>query len=375
MYRLSDQQIDWILDDIRRGGIETEDLQSNLLDHICCIIESELEENGDFEQFYSSVITRFYKQKLIEVEEETQSLLLFKNYYTMKKIMMTSGTISAAFTALGVLLKFIHLPLASVFILLGIVSFSLVFLPLLLTLRIRERIEIKERIVVVTGVISGMLLSMAVLFKIQHWPMANLMGFTAVLMFALLFLPVYFFTGIRNPMNKENVIVNSLIIIMGCGLFLTLIRTNQSQQKIQADRTRDYIQQEQLLAHERMLTVIDSAKVLVKEAQSINQLCDDLKRKLIKWDTGLEIIPTSVDEGKIFISDALASDFIGRETEMSNEVDKLRASLSEYNQKLAPGMAPLPDNLDSRELRTVTALEGLVRIQLSLLQNSRVNRD
>ena len=372
MYQLSDQQMDWILDDIRRRGIETEDLQANLLDHICCIIESELEENGDFGQFYSSVITRFYKHELIEVEEETQSLLLFKNYYTMKKIMMTSGTISAAFTAIGILLKYIHLPGASIFILLGIVSFSLVFLPLLLTLRIRERKEIKEQIIVVTGVISGMLLSMAVLFKIQHWPFANIMGFTSVIMFALLFLPLYFFTGIRNPINKENVIVNSLIIIMGCGLFLTLIRTNQNQQRIQADRTRDYIQQEQLLAHERALTKIDSAKILVQEAQSINQLCEDLKRKLIKFDTGLEIIPTSADEGKILLSESLASDFIGHGTEMGTEVEKLRASLSEYNQKLSPGMSPLQDNLDSKELRTVTALEGLVRIQLSLLQNSRV---
>lgn len=364
--------MDWILDDIRRRGIETEDLQVNLLDHICCIIESELEANGDFGQFYSSVITRFYKRELIEVEEETQSLLLFKNYYTMKKIMMTSGTISAAFTALGILLKFTHLPGASIFILLGIVSFSLVFLPLLLTLRIRERKEIKEQIIVVTGVISGMLLSMSVLFKIQHWPFANIMGFTSVLMFGLLFLPIYFFIGIRNPINKENVIVNSLIIIMGCGLFLTLIRTNQNQQRVEADRTRDYIQQEQLLAHERALTKIDSAKILVQEAKSINQLCEDLKRKLIKFDTGLEIIPTSADEGKILLSESLAGDFIGHGTEMSNEVEKLRASLNEYNQKLSHGMSPLPDNLDSKELRTVTALEGLVRIQLSLLQNSRV---
>jgi hypothetical protein len=57
---------------------------------------------------------------------------------------------------------------------------------------------------------------------------------------------------------------------------------------------------------------------------------------------------------------------------MSNEVEKLRASLNEYNQKLSRGMSPLPDNLDSKELRTVTAMEGLVRIQLSLLQNARV---
>ena len=104
-------------------------------------------------------------------------------------------------------------------------------------------------------------------------------------------------------------------------------------QRIQADRTRDYIQQEQLLAHERALTKIDSAKILVQEAQSINQLCEDLKRKLIKFDTGLEIIPTSADEGKILLSESLASDFIGHGTEMGTEVEKLRASLSEYNHR------------------------------------------
>ena len=44
MYALSDQQIDFILNDIKIRGVETEDLQLNLLDHICCIIECELEQ-------------------------------------------------------------------------------------------------------------------------------------------------------------------------------------------------------------------------------------------------------------------------------------------------------------------------------------------
>ena len=43
MYLLSDKQIDHILSDIRRRGVEMEDLQYNLLDHICCILEQELE--------------------------------------------------------------------------------------------------------------------------------------------------------------------------------------------------------------------------------------------------------------------------------------------------------------------------------------------
>ena len=45
MYRLNDQQIDYILSDIGARGVEMESLQLNLLDHICCIVERDLEEN------------------------------------------------------------------------------------------------------------------------------------------------------------------------------------------------------------------------------------------------------------------------------------------------------------------------------------------
>ena len=52
MYSVNDKQIDYILNDIRRRGVEMEDLQSNLLDHICCIVEQNLDSDGDFEDFY-----------------------------------------------------------------------------------------------------------------------------------------------------------------------------------------------------------------------------------------------------------------------------------------------------------------------------------
>jgi hypothetical protein len=78
MYRLSDQQTDFILDDIRAHGIKTESLQQNLLDHICIIIEQGLEENGNFEQFYPAVMRTFYKQELRELEEEAFFLLEHK---------------------------------------------------------------------------------------------------------------------------------------------------------------------------------------------------------------------------------------------------------------------------------------------------------
>jgi len=78
MYCLCDEQIDFILNDLREHGIHTESLQMNLLDHICILIEQGLEEGGDFREFYTATIPSFYKQELRELEEETHFLLRSK---------------------------------------------------------------------------------------------------------------------------------------------------------------------------------------------------------------------------------------------------------------------------------------------------------
>lgn len=80
MYCISDQQIDFILADLHRKGIQIEGLQSNLLDHICILIEENLEEDGDFEQFYFTTIKTFYQQELREIEEEALFLLQFQHH-------------------------------------------------------------------------------------------------------------------------------------------------------------------------------------------------------------------------------------------------------------------------------------------------------
>ena len=149
MYRISDQQIDYILNDFRARGVEMESLQENLLDHICCIIEQELEANGDFERFYSTTIKTFYKNELKEIEEETISLLNNKNYYTMKKVMLTSGIISAVLLTMGIVLKFLHAPGASFGIVIGITLLSFVFLPLMFTLKIKEKTHSKDKTIFV----------------------------------------------------------------------------------------------------------------------------------------------------------------------------------------------------------------------------------
>jgi hypothetical protein len=75
MFTITDSHIDFILCDLRAKGIRIDDLQNNLLDHICILAEENLEDGDDFEMFYRSNIPRFYREQLYEIEEETLFLL------------------------------------------------------------------------------------------------------------------------------------------------------------------------------------------------------------------------------------------------------------------------------------------------------------
>ncbi|MES2513990.1 MAG: hypothetical protein V4580_07585 [Bacteroidota bacterium] len=240
MYQLSDQQIDYIFDDISARGVEMESLQQNLLDHVCCIIEQDLEANGDFESFYKKTIKTFYKDELWEIEEETLLLLTYKNYYTMKKIMINSGITAATFFIIGSFFKFMHWPGAAVLILLGMVIGALVYLPLLFLFKKNETIESRSKFVLAIGTINGILFCIQSLFKVFHWPGANTMWFVTLGLFALVFIPLYFFNGIKNPANKINTITTTLILIILAGVFFlqTSLRPRFSVQKktIQSDQ-------------------------------------------------------------------------------------------------------------------------------------------
>jgi hypothetical protein len=85
MYCLTDQEVDFILRDIIDRGIITEDLQYNLLDHICILIEQNLEPGLDFREYYSSVIKTFYRVELSEIEQATRILSAHKHHLVFSK--------------------------------------------------------------------------------------------------------------------------------------------------------------------------------------------------------------------------------------------------------------------------------------------------
>jgi hypothetical protein len=216
MYHLSNNQVDFILDDIKKRGIQIDSLQQNLLDHICCMLENEMKPDDDFEKIYSITIQKFYKNELIEIEQETNYLLTFKNFYFMKKVLILSGIAAAASFVLGSVLKIMHWPGSLAFYILAISDCSFLFLPLLFLIKNKELKSVQEKLVLASGVIVGILYCTAVVGKILQLDFAkNGILWLIYIGFALfVFVPLYFFTGIRKPEMKINTVVVTLLFII-----------------------------------------------------------------------------------------------------------------------------------------------------------------
>ena len=379
MYQLSDQQIDYILNDIGARGVEMESLQQNLLDHICCVIENNLEANGDFESFYKKTIQTFYKDALWEIEEETIQLLTNKNYYKMKKIMIYSGTLSVAGFIAGSIFKILHWPGASVILLLSMLNISLIFLPLLFILKTREVSAMKDKLIIAIGTIFGILFSISSLFKIFHWPGANLMWLFALGILMFVFIPIYFFSGIRTPETKVNTIITSIILISAGGMLFTLTSLKPST-KFYIGKTYNYLQGEELITRMQLIKndTTNQNPEMINISKEIIENCKKIKELIIIDGTGIKSIPKDFETKDIILQES----GLGKEFDLGASgmelIQKLKKQINLYNTLVNRNkQLPIDNNIERMEkmelirLSNYNLLNSLTDIQLFILQNEK----
>lgn len=228
MYRISDEQITYMLQQISVQGISDEGLRDNILDHVCCLIENSKEPIDDFENCFQSYLKQFYQKNLKEIEEETQLLITFKNYYQMKKFMLLSGTIGAGILVIGNLFKFMHWPGTGILILLGILLLSLFFIPLLFFIKLKENPTGSQRWILSVGTILAVLFCLSVLFKIFHWPFANILGNISTFGAILIFAPMYLVHSFKSKDKQTNGLITVILIVAAAGMLYSLTATRLS---------------------------------------------------------------------------------------------------------------------------------------------------
>lgn len=285
MYTLNEQQIDFILNDIKTRGVEMESLQLNLLDHICCIIECELQPDGNFDQFYQQLLPIFFKKELKEIEEETILLLTFKNYYAMKKAMISTGITSVSLLIIGSFFKFMHWPGAGPLLVFGIGILSLVFLPLMFVMKVKYSKNKHAQLIAGTGSLIGFFLCLATLFTVMHWPYGRGLWLITICITTFLFIPIYFYNGIRNPNARLNTMVTSIILVGATSLLFTMINIRPAKKQLEI-KMYTYIQSEELL--KKMQQHSKQSNAL---AADIDTTAEQIKRLIIEGMIGQPNIP------------------------------------------------------------------------------------
>lgn len=302
MVRVSDEQVDFILHEIEAHGVTIEDLQYNLLDHMCCIIENEMSETDNFDQFFQGLLPRFFNDNLREIQEETELLLTFKHFYAMKKTLNISGLLSACFTLMGSVLKVMHWPGAGASYILGIAIFSLIFLPLMIALKFRDEGTKTDKLVLSFGFLVGIVTSLGFLFKVMHWPYANMLMLSGLVSFTFVYVPIYFFTRVRRPELRFNATVNS-VLMMACGGLLFAMYNLGYSTKLEESSQQAYrlLNEEVLKMDQSRVTSVNQqdVKTLQKQVKLLNREIVELKSMIIRSSTRMskeEYDKTAEDE-------------------------------------------------------------------------------
>ena len=124
---ISDEQVEFIRSDLQQRGVSMTSLRDGLLDHLCCMLETD-HSGKDFGEAYRNVIREFGEFDFLPLQEETTELIQILQKNTMNKTLRITGFLSCAFIIAGSTFKFMHWPGANILLLLGTFVLAALFL-------------------------------------------------------------------------------------------------------------------------------------------------------------------------------------------------------------------------------------------------------
>lgn len=202
MPELTSQNIQQISRDISREEIVYSHLLDELIDHVCCDVEDEMYKGLSFTEAYSLVKLRIGPDRFRDIQKDTLYAVDFK-YRNMKNLMKISGTAGTILLSFGALFKIQHWPLAGVMMTLGAFILALMFLPSSLGVLWKETHNKKRLLLFVSAFITGAFFIAGTLFKVQHWPAANIVLFVSLTSAIFLLFPSAVSMIFRDEENKS----------------------------------------------------------------------------------------------------------------------------------------------------------------------------
>jgi len=113
----------------------------------------------------------------------------------MKKLIYLIGLITAIAMSLGGTFRILRWPGADELLVYGFLGFAFLFTPMLAVSYFKENLRkaLSEKIRIVLGILSGVTVGLAIVFKFLHLQGADFLLLGGALLFSLGFLPFLFF--------------------------------------------------------------------------------------------------------------------------------------------------------------------------------------
>ena len=215
MYYLTQEQTNIIVSVINNAEITFSHLKDDLIDHLCCEIETGVRRGSSFEEEFERVKQKVGIRDLKKVQEDTL-FLIDKRYRIMKKTMKRSGIISMTMLAFGAMFKILHFPGAGPLLVLGFAILAGLFFPTALWVMKKESKLKSSLLLYISGFIGGFFIMIGFLFKIMHWPGTPFLLLAGYPIMCFIFMPTLLIQLLKNTSDsllKKAYIIGTISII------------------------------------------------------------------------------------------------------------------------------------------------------------------
>jgi hypothetical protein len=202
MPELTLHHIDQISSDVRKQEITVSHLLDELIDHLCCDVENEMQKGLSFAEAYRNVKKKMGPRRLKEIQEETLYVVDNK-YRKMKNTMKISGIAGTIMLGFAAIFKIQHWPGAGILMNLGAITLALVFMPSALGVLWKETHSGKRLFLFISAFLAGVGFIAGTLFKIQHWPGAGKIMMFGALAGIFFFIPSLLVNRLADQDNKH----------------------------------------------------------------------------------------------------------------------------------------------------------------------------
>ncbi|HEX2937129.1 MAG TPA: hypothetical protein VHO72_17370 [Bacteroidales bacterium] len=219
---LTELDILTITETIDKAEISFSHLRDELIDHVCCEIECQMEDGANFQQAFSNIKTKIGIRELQIVQENTL-LLIDKQYRIMKRLMKISGVLSLLFLMTGTIFRIFRYPASNILIGMGFLLLCFLFLPIAMSIMRKENKSNTKLFLFLSGYVGIIGFSLGTYFRLMHWPGTPILLSIGLLTLSFLFMPMLWVTLKRNlasTLEKTAVLIG---IVAGRLFFVALL--------------------------------------------------------------------------------------------------------------------------------------------------------